>query len=206
MEWSHFISILFEEAGPYLEIRGDIQHVRVSHRYALLLLEREGGRKEIIEPAVILHDVGWSCLSPEKIRRAFGVRAKGEEAAVLNRIHEREGAAIARLLLEKHHYPPALTEIITFIIDRHDSTSEASSLEEAIVKDSDKLWRFSTEGFWYEAERQELEPQELHRYLSGRCTSWFFTRSAPRIAREELKQRAKEMSLGGKKGSSPAAS
>ena len=48
-----------------------------------------------MEPAVILHDVGWSKLTPEQIKIAFGVRAGGEEADRLNRIHEVEGAVIA---------------------------------------------------------------------------------------------------------------
>jgi hypothetical protein len=72
----------------------------VSHQYALRLVAAEGGEAGIVEPAVILHDVGWSQLEPEQIRVAFGVRTGGEEAERLNRIHEREGAVIARRILQ----------------------------------------------------------------------------------------------------------
>ncbi len=77
MDWNEFTRGLFRLAEPYLKIRGDLPHAQVSHRYALRLLEEEGGESRIVEPAVILHDVGWSELEPEQIKIAFGVRAGG---------------------------------------------------------------------------------------------------------------------------------
>jgi hypothetical protein len=43
-------------------------------------------------------------------------------------------------------YDPELTERIGAIVDGHDSRREALSLEDAIVKDADKLWRFTASG------------------------------------------------------------
>ena len=96
MNWEQFVEELFELAEPYLKVRDDILHTRVAHEYAVHLLENEAGDKKIVEPAVILHDVGWSRLKPEEIKIAFGVRARGGKAKKLNRIHEVEGAGIAR--------------------------------------------------------------------------------------------------------------
>ncbi len=143
MDRDEFIRTLFRLAEPYLQVRGDLAHARISHHYALRLLEAEGGEPGIVEPAVILHDVGWSQLTPEQIRIAFGVRAGGEEAERLNRIHEREGGAIARRVLQSLNYNPPWIERISFLIDRHDSGDQADSLEEKVLKDADKLWRFS---------------------------------------------------------------
>ena len=145
-----------------------------------------------MEPAVILHDLGWSQLTPEEIRIAFGVRAGGQEAERLNRIHEREGAALARQLLQALDYDLRLVDRIAAIIERHDSGSRADSLEERITKDADKLWRFSEIGFWNEIERQGLSAEELHRYLSEKYARWFFTPSALSLAEMELKARAAE--------------
>ena len=183
---------LYELAAPYLANRGDLPHAQVSHRYALRLLEAEGGEPGIVEPAVILHDVGWSRLDPEQIKKAFGVRAGGEEAERLNRIHEREGAVIARQVLLTLDYPPAWIERIVLMIERHDSGNQAYSLEEKIIKDADKLWRFSPEGFWREIDRQGLEPDELYRFLSVRYRRWFFTPTAVKLAAEELGIRGQE--------------
>lgn len=193
MDRSALIADLFRLAEPYLAIRNDLPHARVSHQYALRLLAEEGGEPEIVEPAVILHDVGWSQLAPEQIRVAFGVRAGGEEAARLNRIHEREGAAIARQILQSLYYPPPWIERIAALIGRHDSGEQADSPEEALVKDADKLWRFSPAGYWQEVARQGLERDELFRFLSSRYRHWFFTATAVRLAEEALRARGKEI-------------
>jgi HD superfamily phosphodiesterase len=193
MNRDELIRTLFQLAEPYLKIRGDLPHAQVSHRYALRLLEEEGGEAQIVEPAVILHDVGWSKLKPEQIKIAFGVRAGGEEAERLNRIHEREGAVIARRILQSQNYPPPWIERIALLIERHDSGERAGSLEEKILKDADKLWRFSRIGFWNEIKRQGLDGDELYRFLSARVRRWFFTPSAVKLAEAELNDRGQEI-------------
>jgi len=192
MDWNKFIRELFRLATPYLKQRGDLPHAQVSHRYALRLLEAEGGESSIVEPAVILHDVGWSQLTPLQIRIAFGVRAGGEEAERLNRIHEQEGAAIARQVLQSLNYNPQWIERISSLIERHDSGDQPDSLEEKLVKDADKLWRFSPFGFWNEIERQGLDRNELYRFLLARYRGWFFTQTALKLAEEELTSRGQE--------------
>jgi hypothetical protein len=192
-EWSKFIDRLFQEAEPYLAVRGDITHTRVSHDYALILIREEGGDKGIVEPAVILHDVGWSRLEPREISLAFGVLAEGEEADRLNRIHELEGASIAGQVLQSLDYDPLLIEKVTSIIRRHDSGIDIRFPEEGLVRDADKLWRSSKVGFWEEAERQDLDPKEVYRFLNERSKEWFFTSTALTLAGEDLKERAKEI-------------
>jgi HD domain len=192
-EWSKFIDRLFQEAEPYLAVRGDMAHTRVSHDYALILIRQEGGDKGIVEPAVILHDVGWSRLDPEDITMAFGVLAEGEEADRLNRIHELEGASIAGQVLQALDYDPLLIEKIISIIRTHDSGIDIRFPEEGLVKDADKLWRSSKVGFWEEAERQDLDPKELYRFLNTRYKEWFFTSTAVTLAGEDLEERAKEI-------------
>lgn len=200
MEWSQFIEELFRLAEPYLAVRSDLPHARISHQYCLRLLKEEGGDRRIVELAVILHDVGWSKLTPEEIKRAFGVRVSGKEAEQLNRIHEIEGAAIAGRLLQSLDYDQTLTEQITGMIKRHDSGNHPESLEEKLLKDSDKLWRFSGFGFWNEIERQGLEPLELYHFLEARRPAWFFSSTALSLAEEELKARANEIAEKSGKG------
>jgi hypothetical protein len=192
-EWSQFISNLLHKAEPYLVARDDTPHIHVSHKYSLILMNREGGDEKIVEPAIILHDVGWSRLKPKQIEAAYGVKPEGEEANRLNRIHESEGADIARRILQSFGYKPSLIDKIASIIQRHDSGIQVDSLEEGLVKDADKLWRFSKIGFWKETERQGLGPEELHQYLSEHYRGWFYTASALTLAGEELKERAEEI-------------
>ena len=193
MEWPQFIGVLFELAEPYLTVRNDLPHAQISHQYSLRLLTAEGGDRRIVEPAVILHDVGWSKLTPDQVKMAFGVRVSGEEAEQLNRIHEVEGAVIAGRLLKSLNYDSILIEQITRMIERHDSGNSPDSLEEKILKDSDKLWRFSGFGFWKEIERQGLDSLELYRFLEERRPAWFFLPTALFLAEEELMARAREI-------------
>lgn len=192
MNWNRFIKDLFKLAEPYLKTRGDVIHTQVAHKYSLLLLEEEGGDKRIVEPAVILHDVGWSRLKPEEIKVAYGVRAAGERAKSLNRGHELEGAKIARALLHDTKYDPVLIDRISLIIERHDSGKETESLEEKVVKDADKLWRFSKVGYYQEMERQSTDSEERFRFLSKHLGTWFFIETARKVADEELKKRLQE--------------
>ncbi len=192
--WNHFIDRLFDLAAPYLAVRGDMDHTRVSHQYARLLLQREGGNPKVVEPAVILHDVGWSALKPEQIRAAYGVRPSGAEADRLNRIHEVEGAAIAGKILESVNYDQSLTKVIVTIIEKHDSGANPSSREEMLVKDADRLWRFSKIGMWQELEKQGgVGPEEYHDFVGARIDTWFFTSTAADLAREEWAQRGIEI-------------
>jgi HD domain-containing protein len=199
MHWSRFIHRLFEAAKPYLAARGDMAHARVCYGYALLLMEKEGGDRRIVEPAVILHDVGWSALGPLEISAAFGVLARGEEAKRLNRIHEVEGALIARHILESMDYEHRFIESIEAIIGRHDSGAGSRSLEEELVRDADKLWRFSEIGFWKEVERQGLEPGHYHRFIGERIPGWFFSATARSLAESEHEIRNAEITAGGAK-------
>ena len=193
MNWTDFINELIVLAEPYLKARGDLLHTRIAHQYALFLLEQEGGDKRIVEPAVILHDVGWSALEPHEIKVAYGVRAAGENAARLNRIHELQGAAIARRILEDVAYEPKLIEPITAIVEQHDSGTQMRTLEEGLVKDSDKLWRVSQVGFWAEGKRQEVMAEERYRFLMERYKNWFFTKTALEEAGKELEMRRQEI-------------
>jgi len=194
MEWKAFIERLFKEAEPYLEVRGDMLHTRVAHERAVTLMAEEGGDRRIVEPAIVLHDVGWSKVDAEKIAMAFGVRADGKAAArEVNRIHEIEGAVIAERILASVSYDTRLTERIFRIIERHDSGTETDSIEERLVKDADKLWRYSKRGFWREIRRQGVDPVFFHERLIRRRKEWFITPAALRMAAEELVRRGREL-------------
>ena len=183
---------LLKQAEPYLKMRNDFIHTRVAHDFALLLLEKEGGNRSIVEPAIILHDVGWSALKPEDIAHAYGLKATGAKARKLNRIHEVQGAVIAKKILSKQGYDTASILQIVQIIKRHDSGNNPDTTEEKLVKDADKLWRFSKIGYHYELQRQATSHAERCAFLSKKIDSWFFTRTAKILADRELQARDKD--------------
>ena len=190
------IQNLFQQAEPYLKMRNDSIHTRVAHDYALLLLEKEGGDRNIVEPAIILHDVGWSALKQDDITQAYGVRATGAKARELNRIHEIQGAGIAAEILAKLGYDTVTICKIVKIIERHDSGKNPDTTEGKLVKDADKLWRFSKIGYPYELQRQATTHAARHAFLSKKINNWFFTRTAKALAEKELQARDKESDMG----------
>ena len=61
-----------------------------------------------------------------------------------------------------------------------------------IVKDADKLWRYSRSGFYIDVERfGESHEQGLER-LRSNISGWFFTVTAKEVAAEKLSRREKE--------------
>jgi hypothetical protein len=132
------------QAKHWLNVRSNDEHTLISYRLARALLRRhpEAGDR-IVLPAILLHDVGWKMFPEEKLALAVGPNAKYPE---LQRAHEVEGARIARDILDALTIPIIETGRVIEIIDGHDTRKHALSLEDALMKDADKLWRFTDHG------------------------------------------------------------
>ena len=185
---------IFDLARPFLDTRENEEHTRIAYDFAARLLDEERGDPDVVFPAVILHDVGWKSI-PEQLQiTAYGPGNKDRD---LNRVHEREGARIAGEILEKVNYPRHLIVEITAIVLGHDSRQESISVNDAIVKDSDKLWRYSEHGIRVLMDRFEMTlPQYLDR-LRNNLENWMLTRTGARIAGEELRLREQSLERAG---------
>ena len=153
----------------------------------MALLQKERGNEAVVLPAAILHDVGWKSIPEELHLTAFG---PGEKDKELNRIHEVEGARIARSLLERVRYNPDMVDEIVEVVLWHDSRQEAISVNDAIVKDSDKLWRFCEVGSKVDMERYGAEPPKYMHWLKAQIDPWFCTETGKRMALQELRASA----------------
>jgi HD superfamily phosphodiesterase len=183
------IESLWRLAEPFLNTRANDIHTPIAVRFAHELLRREGGDESIVIPAMILHDVGWERVPEHLQLSAFGPKANAPE---INRIHEREGAAIAEEILKRIGYDEEKTREVLAIIEGHDSREIPISLNDKIVKDADKLWRYTREGFEIDIARFGETVEEGLERLSSSLEKWFFTGSAKAIARKELAERVKE--------------
>jgi len=61
-------------------------------------------------------------------------------------LHESEGVRLSAELLTSMGYSEDFIQKIGAIIDGHDTRKEAISLDDKIVRDADKLWRFTLTG------------------------------------------------------------
>jgi hypothetical protein len=180
---------IYQLASPYLSTRHNDVHTEMSMRLAYQLLSAEGGQESIVIPAIMLHDVGWQKVPVALHLKAFGPKATSPE---INRTHEKEGVKIAKKILIKVNYDKEKIAEILKIIDGHDSRKESISLNDRIVKDADKLWRFTRKGFEIDNERFEATVAQGLSRLRKYLPRWFFTETAYQIAKEELQQRERE--------------
>ncbi len=140
-------------------------------------------------PAIILHDVGWKKVPEDLQLKAFGPKATSPE---INRTHEKEGVRIAGDILAEVDYDKEKISEILEIIDGHDSRKKAVSLNDQIVKDADKLWRYTRKGFQIDIERfDESYAQGLNR-LRKNWPDCFFTQTARKLAGKELQKRERD--------------
>ena len=176
-------------AAPYLNTRRNDIHTDVSVRFAYKLMEKEGGEEDVVIPAVILHDVGWKMVPEALHLKAYGPHAIYPD---VNRIHEVEGAKIAAEILREAEYGDRQAAEIVAIIEGHDSRKEPLSLNDRIVKDADKLYRYSHEAFYINLKLFELTVEQTLARLGAHISDWFLTDSGRRFAEEEQKAREEE--------------
>lgn len=168
---SQFQQRMWEQAAPYLAVRSNDHHSLHAFGLASALLQYyPDADPEVVLPAILLHDTGWSCVPAAEVLEAIAP-GDGRQDLVLR--HEKAGARIAREILEDLEHPASLIDEITAIIDGHDSRPTALSINDAIVKDADKIWRVTPGGLdiimdWFGLNRQEalrLTAARVHGHL-----------------------------------------
>jgi HD superfamily phosphohydrolase YqeK len=184
---SEIESTILIHTKPYLQIRDNERHTLNTIEFALKLMEIYVAERTIVIPAMILHDVGWSMVPQDIISRACRPRPDKE----LVRIHERESIKIAASILMDVGYDTAMTGKILEIIDGHDTRKNAISMNDKIVKDSDKLSRCS-KSFWFLAREIPMTVKELADSIEELIEEWFFLDKSKEMAQAELKQRRME--------------
>lgn len=162
---------IWELAVPYLNVRDNDVHTIYAYGIARALTQlHPEANPEVVLPAIILHDTGWSTVPEDEILSAIAPDAGRPELIIQ---HEKEGARIATEVLTEVGHSPELIEEIVEIIDGHDSRKTALSLNDALMKDADKLWRLTPHGVdtvmnWFGLTREQahlLIDSRLHPYL-----------------------------------------
>lgn len=180
---------IFEKAKPFLRTRKNLIHTRIALRYALKLLKSEPGDEDVIIPAVLLHDVGWKTVPANLQLTAFGPNPTNPKLA---RVHEVAGTKIAEAILKGLRYPPQKTKEISRIIRGHDTRKRPISRNDRIVKDADKLWRYSRKGMSIDRARFQIPRREYLVFLEGIIDQWFLTPTGKRIAETEILLRGQD--------------
>lgn len=132
-------------AKPYQDKRKDKGHAKTVVQFAIELLKKVKTNPDMVIPAIILHDIGWATIPESKLLRIFQNDCTKREKYLIQRLHERLGVQMARKILHKVRYKKSLIPKILRIVGRHDTGFGAKTIEEMVVRDADKLWRFTKE-------------------------------------------------------------
>ena len=171
---------IYLASRPYWDTRYNDIHVPLAYEYARqLLLAYPAADEGVVCPAILMHDNGWKTLTPEQQAKSFGPNMT---RADLRRQHELEGVRIAREILTDIEYDQERSAEILTIIDGHDSRDEALSLNDKLVKDADKLWRFSPTGLDIDHRRFGKALMAHAAWTREQVDDWLFTERAKQIA------------------------
>ena len=175
---------VYLRAREYWNTRFNDIHVPLAYLHGReLLLSNHAVDADVVIPAILLHDVGWKTVPEEDQGRAYGPTVEDES---LRRQHEIEGARIADEILLAVNYDPHKRALITRIIDGHDTRLESLSEEDSMVKDADKMWRFTSVGVDYHYIQFGKPLAEYVAWLGCQIDRWFFTERGKQMARKEL--------------------
>lgn len=180
---------LYRRALPYLNTRHNDVHTLIAYGQARLLLAHYPDADEsVVLPAIILHDVGWKAVSESEQLTAFGPNMSNR---ALQRLHETEGVRIAKSILEELGFDQAKLGEVVAIIDGHDTRAAALSLNDRLVRDADRLWRFTPIGLQIDSRRFGFGLDEYLVWIEGQIDKWMSTSEAKQIAREYLVEAAR---------------
>jgi hypothetical protein len=187
---------IYQVAEPYWKTRHGEIHMPMAYDYARQLLTHYPEADEaVVLPAILLHDTGWMMVTPDLQMQALVGSANQDKRPEVSRFHETEGARIAGEILTSLNYDATKINEIQTIIDGHDTRREALSLNDALVKDADKLWRFDPVGVPICAEWNELALEPYLAFVEARIEMWLFTGRAKAIASTLLAQSRAQLGI-----------
>jgi len=187
---------IWEAALPHQDKRFDKGHAEAVTYFALKLLDYVDADRSIVVPAAMLHDIGWSKLSPEEIDQFYLPNYKDFEP-MLRKRHQEEGVTFARGILDALQYPQSHTDHILEIISQHDTRKGFYSVEEGVMRDADKLWRYTVYEIGLVTRKRNKTVDWFIKESSG-CISkdgFFYSDSAKKIALVELENALAEQHL-----------
>lgn len=177
---------IYALAEPYWHTRSGEVHMPESYALAQQLLSHYPAADEsVVLPAILLHDIGYFGLPTETQMQGIAGSPNGWDGDI-TRIHEQRGAQWAGELLSSINYAPHKIREIQQIIDGHDSRTFALSLNDAIVKDADKLWRFTLSGVQICHCWVNKQPIPFMEYVGSKIDEWMLTEQGNILARSIL--------------------
>ncbi|MGY1812338.1 HD domain-containing protein [Blastococcus sp. SYSU D00820] len=170
---------------PETRTRSNDIHLPISLAYAERLCDAyPEADRQVVRVAILLHDTGWGRVDEERIL-SEGFTGDWRKAAIRFE-HEKQGCLIAREVLPPLGYEPEFVDAVVAIIDGHDTRKEAHTLEDALVRDADRLWRFDHAGIALASGWFRMDPATYCDRLAREIVPELLTEAAIAMARADL--------------------
>jgi hypothetical protein len=172
---------------PETRTRSNDIHLPISLAYAERLSDAHPeADRLLVRVAILLHDTGWGRVDEDRIL-AEGFTGDWRKAAIRFE-HEKQGCVIAREVLPPLGYEEGFVDAVVEIIDGHDTRKEAKSLEDALVRDADRLWRFDHAGIALASGWFGMDPATYCHRLASEIVPELLTEAAIAMARADLRR------------------
>ena len=182
--WSN-LDALWKAVEQPLRSRGNDIHTPLSFAFAEFLLDAHPEADAlVVRTAILLHDTGWSRCDESKI---FTEGFQGDwRKSDIRILHEKEGCNIAREVLPGLGYDEVTIKKVTDIIDGHDTRMVSYSIEDSLVRDADRLWRFTPAGIALASGWFKKTPSQYRLQLENSTYPELITETARALASAEL--------------------
>lgn len=172
---------------PESRARSNDIHLPVSLAFAERLCDAYPAADDLlVRVAILLHDTGWGRVDESRII-SEGFSGDWCKAAIRFE-HEKLGCEIAREVLPPLGYDETFVEEVATIIDGHDTRKEAKSLEDALMRDADRLWRFDHAGIALASGWFAMDPSSYCDRLEAEIVPELLTEAGMAMAMADLQR------------------
>lgn len=137
---------VWRASEPYMRARKNDVHIPLSFDWAVRLLDHfPQADRDVCLLAILLHDIGWWAIDMDTIL-AEGFRGPNILQSDVRYRHEAEGVRLGTEVLRATGWNETTIAQVCEIIDGHDTRVDPRHLNDRIVRDADKLWRYEVTG------------------------------------------------------------
>ncbi len=179
---------IWELCVPYLKksvAKDHVLHTEGVVEAMKLIIRGEGGDRNIMIPAAMLHDIGWS-----DVPKDIAASGDKEDRKKSLELHIKYAPRLIRKVLGEAGYPEKDIERIVSIVVSHLS-DDPDDKEKKMLIDADALSDSFKKQFYSDAECYGVTPENNYKFRKK--NNIFYTETARRIFEKEMAERGKEI-------------